>query len=190
MRIPRTVTNHDADLPASGIDAVVYPPVWRMASAALVVLAAAGFPLLLAVAMYPDRPILPVTVRRAVVPLVTALGIPPAPEFRVFFLAAFAIVLIVVPAAAAWFIQRAFAARVEFRGETLTIDRRELRVEVPGAAIARATPWIIPLPGSGFWLVLQSGRRLRYGLQMADAIRFLETLASARGLPRSEPWLV
>ncbi len=62
---------------------------------------------------------------------------------------------------------------------SLVISRRGLRLEVPCAAIARVSPWTIPLPGPGFSLWLRSGRRLRYGLQADDPTPLLSALAAA-----------
>ena len=88
-------------------------------------------------------------------------------------------VLVVLPAAAAALIERAFAADVEVHDAAVVIGRRGLRLEVPCAAIERVAPWAIPLPGPGLWLWLRSGRRLRYGLQADDPTPLLSALAAA-----------
>src|SRR5207247_2226428 len=88
------------------MDAVAYPLRWRIASAVLVTIVGASYLLLFAASAFPDRAIVPVIIKQAVVPIVMALGVPQASEFRVFFIAAFAIALIVIPATAAWLIRR------------------------------------------------------------------------------------
>jgi hypothetical protein len=143
---------------ATTTTAIAYPLAWRIIAALLTAISGAALPVLL---------------------VITVSGIhyfPPLMLMRVFS------ILVIAPASAAWLIKRAFAARVEVTGGTLVIERRELRVEIPCRAIARITAWTIPLPGSGLWLRLQSGRRFRYGLQLDDPTALLEALAEAGGL--------
>lgn len=76
-----------------------------------------------------------------------------------------------LPACAAWLLERAFAARASSDGTTLTIERRHERVEVPLAAIVSVEPWRVPLPGAGASLRLRSGTRLAFELEPAPPIR-------------------
>jgi hypothetical protein len=140
---------------ATTTSAIAYPLAWRIIAALLTAISGATLPVLL---------------------VIIVAGIhyfPPLMLMRVFA------VLVVAPAGAAWLIKHAFAAKVEVTGDTLVIERRELRVEIPCRAIARISAWTIPLPGSGLWLRLQSGRRFCYGLQLDDPTALLETLAEA-----------
>jgi apolipoprotein N-acyltransferase len=50
------------------------------------------------------------------------------------------------------------------------------RIEVPTASLAGIEPWMLPLPAPGFWLLLASGRRLRWGLAMADPAALVSAL--------------
>jgi apolipoprotein N-acyltransferase len=84
-----------------------------------------------------------------------------------------------VPAIVAWLLERACTATVLIDGGTLVLERRGARIEIPCAAIDRVTPWWVPLPSSGVWLRLKSGRRVRYGLQLHDPIGFIEAIAGA-----------
>src|SRR5258708_18127992 len=138
--------------------AVAYPLSWRISAVVLITISRGILPVLLALVLLAhDPPISPLMLMRA-----------------------FAI-LSIAPAIAAWLIERAFAVTVRIAGGELVLERRELRVEIPCIAIARIRPWAIPLPGTGLWLHLRSGRRFRYGLQIADPTALVETLAAAGG---------
>lgn len=76
-----------------------------------------------------------------------------------------------LPAIAAWLLERAFAARATSDGTTLWIERRDARVEVPLESIADTEPWRVPLPGAGAALRLRSGARLAFDLEPAPPIR-------------------
>lgn len=97
------------------------------------------------------------------------------------------------PGVAAWLLERAFAVRLLIQNGQLIVERRRQRIEIPCDAIDRVVPWTVPLPSSGVWLRLRSGRRFRYGLQVADPIALIEALAQAgaaepaRGAP--EHWI-
>ena len=84
-----------------------------------------------------------------------------------------------VPAIAAWILERACTATVLIDGGTLVLERRGERIEIPCEAIDRVTPWWVPLPSSGVWLRLKSGRRVRYGLQLHDPVGFIDAIADA-----------
>jgi hypothetical protein len=89
----------------------------------------------------------------------------------------------VAPGLAAWLLARALTARVAVGEGALFVERIDRRVEVPLAALARAVPWRIPLPGPGLTLVLHSGRRLPWGLEswaLADLLRALGFPDAAR----------
>jgi len=90
----------------------------------------------------------------------------------------------VLPAAAAWLVEQASAADVVVGDEQLVLRRRDLRLEVPRAAIARTAPWTVPLPGPGVGFVLRSGRRLGQCLEIADPLALLEALGDAEAASR------
>jgi apolipoprotein N-acyltransferase len=88
-------------------------------------------------------------------------------------------VLALLPALGAAALRHAFAATVTVGGGTLEIRRRDLRVEVPLAAIAAVEPWTVPLPAPGVALRLASGARLRWGLATPDPSPLVHALAAA-----------
>ncbi|MFI5396149.1 MAG: hypothetical protein ACHQ9S_11510 [Candidatus Binatia bacterium] len=88
------------------------------------------------------------------------------------------IVLSLIPAVAAWLIERAMAVDVEVRRTGLVVPRQDLQLEIPYDAIGGIEPWTVPLPGPGFWLRMRSGRRFRYGLQVTDPTPLLAALAN------------
>ncbi|MBI1815454.1 MAG: hypothetical protein HYR72_10780 [Deltaproteobacteria bacterium] len=101
------------------------------------------------------------------------------------FVPLFALVRIVavfagLPACAASLIQRAFSATVELHDDELALRGRDLQVDIPYAAIARVAAWKLPLPGPGLSLWMRSGRKLSYGLELANPMPLLSAL-SARG---------
>jgi len=87
--------------------------------------------------------------------------------------------LCLAPGIAAWILERAFAAMVSIEDSMLVLQDRWQRVEIRATAIDRVTPWMIPLPSSGVWVRLKSGRRFRYELQVSDPIAVIEALADA-----------
>jgi hypothetical protein len=91
-------------------------------------------------------------------------------------------VLSLIPAIAAWLIQRSLAVDVELRSAELVVLRRDLRLEIPYDAIGSVKPWAVPLPGPGVSLRMRSGRRFRYGLQVTDPTPLLAALADVGGL--------
>jgi apolipoprotein N-acyltransferase len=138
-------------------NAVAYPLTWRIIGAILMTIGRVSLPFLLVLVLVRTYPISAMMLIRS---------------FSILFIA---------PTVAAWLIERAFAVTVQITSGVLVIERHALRVEVPCRAIARITPWTIPLPGSGLWLRLQSGRRFRYGLQLADPSAVLDALADRVG---------
>jgi len=134
--------------------AIAYPLSWRIITAALIAISRGSLPVLLALVYFSSNPpIMPLMLVRALV------------------------ILSVAPGIAAWLIERAYAVVVELEGDTLFLHHPEWRVEIPYGTISRIDPWAVPLPGNGFWLRLQGGRRFRYGLQLADPTGLLDALA-------------
>ena len=84
-----------------------------------------------------------------------------------------------VPGAAAWLLDHAFAATAWFEGGTLVLDQRTRRVEVPSDAVADVVPWRVPIPPGGLWLRLKSGKRFAYGLSLDDPTAFVDELVAA-----------
>lgn len=84
-----------------------------------------------------------------------------------------------VPAVAAWAIQRAFAARARVEAGMLVLQQRHQRIELPVDRIVTAQPWRMPLPGTGVDLVLASGARFAYGVAVADIPALLRALTDA-----------
>jgi hypothetical protein len=92
------------------------------------------------------------------------------------------VVLAVLPAVAVALLRRVAAAEVEVGRAQVIVRRRHVHVEVPCEAIARIVPWDLPLPGPGLSLRMRSGRRLRYGLEVADHLPLLTALGEIAGL--------
>jgi hypothetical protein len=85
----------------------------------------------------------------------------------------------VLPAAAAWLVERAAAARVAVHDDALVLRRPDVQVEVARTEIARVVPWMLPLPGPGVSFALRSGRRLPHGLEAADPVPLLAALGES-----------
>jgi apolipoprotein N-acyltransferase len=137
-------------------DAIAYPPPARIAAAALTVVAK-GSPLLLLVLLFFFD-----------TPLQNQLRL-----IRVFT------AVCLVPTIAASLLRRAFAATAAVNEEAVIVQRRAERVEAPRGAIAAVEPWTVPLPEAGVSLRLRSGKRLRYGLAVADPVALIDALAAA-----------
>ena len=97
------------------------------------------------------------------------------------------LVFAVLPAAAAWMVERATAAEVAV-GDDVVLARPDLRLEVPRAAIDRVHPWALPVPGPGVSFALRSGRRLSHGLELADPVPLLGALGQERDLHPVAVW--
>ena len=91
--------------------------------------------------------------------------------------------LILGPEAAAWCIRRAFAATLRIEGDALVLEQRERRTEIPVKSIAAVTPWTLPIPTTGVWLMLDSGRRWSQGIAIADPATLVDALVRAGGRP-------
>lgn len=139
--------------------AVAYARWSRVVAAWLVAFSRVSLPLLLlAVVRSVDPPITPLLLLR---------------EF---------LVLVVLPAAGAWLLARAHAADVEVYERELVVRRRGGgRVEVPVDAIAAVVPWRVPIPGPGVGFRMRSGRRFRWGVQLADPGALVGALAEVAG---------
>lgn len=136
--------------------AIAYPASWRLAGALLVVVSRGSLLVLLVALMFFDTRLSnPLRLLRA---------------FTAFCL---------VPELAAWLLARAFEVRAAIENGTFILHRRGQRIEIPCEAIERVVPWVVPIPSGGMWLRLRSGRRFRYGLQVADPIALAEALADA-----------
>jgi apolipoprotein N-acyltransferase len=138
----------------------VYTRAWRAAVSLLLVVSAVNLPALLAAVVFLDDP--PVT---------------PPVVIRTF------LYFTVVPALAAWLVDRAAAGRAEIRDGTLVLTRRDLAIDVPLRSIVRLAPWRLPLPGPGLSLDLASGRRLRFAIRTDDPAALSAEIARAGGPP-------
>lgn len=139
--------------------ALAYPPWMRLLVAALAAVAGASLPLIL------------VHVVRANDPPVTPGG-----------LAWLVTVWSALPALAAALLRRASQARLEVSSSRIVIARADTSLDVPRDAIAGVEPWTIPLPTTGTWLRLASGRRLGWALAGATIDELVAGLAAA-GIP-------
>lgn len=92
--------------------------------------------------------------------------------------------LFLAPLAAAWCIARAFAATARIEGDALVLEQRERRTEIPIKHIAAVEPWALPLPSTGVWLRMESGRRWSRGLALDDPAAMIDALIHA-GAPAS-----
>jgi apolipoprotein N-acyltransferase len=86
---------------------------------------------------------------------------------------------VLIPVAAAWAIQRAFAATAKVEAGLLVLRQRTQRIEIPLGSIAVLRIWRWPLPGIGVDLELASGRRWPGGLLVADPQALLRALVAS-----------
>jgi apolipoprotein N-acyltransferase len=142
--------------PTTAADVVLLTPGWRAAAALLRVCAGAGL-LWLALRML----------------LRDGLQVNSLLQLQIFLGAT------LLPAIAAWAIQRAHAARARVEAETLVLQQRHQRIEVPLDRIVAAQVWQIPLPATGLDLQLASGARFAYGIAVADVQALLRLLTQA-----------
>jgi len=146
-----------AETSIQNADVVAYPPAWRIAAAALTVIARGSLLVTAAAILLADEP--PTN---------------PLKQMRLFG------GLFAAPELAAWCIARAFAARASVSEGSLVLTLRDRRVEVPLEAIAAVEPWSLALPrGGGLWLRLRSGRRLQRALGVADLVGLVNALVAA-----------
>ena len=92
--------------------------------------------------------------------------------------------LCLAPLAAAWCIARAFAATARIEGDALVLEQRERRTEIEVKRIAALEPWALPLPSTGVWLRMDSGRCWSRGLALDDPAALVDALIDA-GAPAS-----
>jgi hypothetical protein len=117
-----------------------------------------------------------VAVSRASLPAIVLLGFVLAVQsLEPLDLLRIMLVAVVAPGCAAWLMARAAAVDVTLDEDRIVIAGWR-RIEVPMASLAGIEPWVLPLPAPGFWLRLVSGRRLRWGLAMADPAAFVAVL--------------
>jgi len=140
-----------------GLSACAYPTIWRIVGGILVAASRLSLPLIAIGVLTSDGPV-------PLIVLVRALAI-----------------CTLLPASAAWLIERACMVDVEVGPTELVIHGRGLHVEIPCTAMVDIRPWMAPLPGAGLTLRLRSGRRFSYGLQAADPTQLLAALAD-RGI--------
>jgi len=148
------ISTHDG---TASLSARAYPAVWRIAGSILVAVSRASLPLIAIGVLTTDGPVPLIVLVRALV------------------------VCALLPAIAAWLIERACKVDVEVGAAELVLHGRGLRVEIPRTAMLDIRPWMVPLPGPGLTLCLRSGRRFSYGLQAADPTRLVAALAD-RGM--------
>lgn len=141
-------------------DAIVLSPAWRIATGLLQVFARGSLLWMGAALLFQDNP---ETNRLA----------------QMWMFAA----LVLAPEAAAWCIKRAFAATLRIEGGALVLEQRERRTEIPVQRIAAVTPWTLPMPATGAWLTLDSGRRWPHGIALADLTTFVDALIRAGARP-------
>ncbi len=153
-----TATSTAATTPALR-DAHLYSAAVRMIAALLISVSGASLPaMLVLVVLATDPPVTPPILAR--------------------WFALFA----VLPYLAARLLRRAAAATVEPGPSALAVTRRGLRLEIPYPSIERIAPWAVPLPGPGFDLVMRSGRRLRWVLEIDDPTGLLAVLSDMDGM--------
>lgn len=83
---------------------------------------------------------------------------------------------VLLPMALVALLRRVYAARLVLEGDRLRLDARTGALELPRGDVARAHPWLLPLPSPGEWWELGTGGRLPRELEGA-------TLPGAAELP-------
>lgn len=141
-------------------DAVVLAPAWRIAAGLLQAIAGGSLLWMGAALLLLDNP----ETNRLT-------------QIRMFA------ALVLAPGIAAWCIRRAFAATLRIEGDALVLEQRERRTEIPVASIAAATLWALPIPTTGVWLTLDSGRRWPQGIALTDAASLIQALVRAGARP-------
>ena len=91
--------------------------------------------------------------------------------------------LVLAPEVAAWCIRRAFAATLRIENGALVLEQRERRTEIPLSRIAAVMPWRLPIPATGVWLTLDSGRRWSQGIALRDPPALIDALVRAGARP-------
>lgn len=147
--------------------AIAYPTFWRIFAAVLTAVSRGSLLVFAALLLFLDA----------------WLNTPFRLENPLRLLRAFAYFCL-TPAMAVWALEQVFKVGIQFRGDTLVLQRRRQRIEIPCGAITRIAPWLVPLPSGGLSLHLQSGRRFQYGLQIADPVVFIDQIVDS-GAPES-----
>lgn len=143
------------------IRAVLYPVRWRIVAALLRTISCASLLTVLGLLLAPgSRPLNPLRL----IGLVAGLCL--LPELAVLLLR--------------W----TFAAILRIETNALVVEQRHRRTEIPIGAIAAIEPWLVPLPGSGLWMRLRSGRRWSDAAEMEDPLELIDGLGAAGGSPR------
>lgn len=91
-----------------------------------------------------------------------------------------------LPAAAAWCVLRAFAARLRLADQALVFSHGGQQRRLPLSAIVSIAPWRLPLPGPGLALRLAAGSHRPLGLVVEHPLAWagaLQQAATAAGLP-------
>lgn len=135
------------------VDVVAFPPAWRVAAAVLRIVARGSLLVTLGLFLFSDSP--------------------PNNPFRQMRLFGY---FFLAPELAAWFLARAFAARLRVTGGALVLEQRQQTSEVPVSAITALEPWALPAPRPGLWLRLRSGRRFSLGLATDDPAGLCDAL--------------
>lgn len=144
----------------AAFDVVVYPASWRLAAAVLKVVARGSLLVTAGLFLFSDQP-----------------PSNPLKQMRLF------LGLFAAPELAAWCIARSLAGRASLVGDTLVLEQRDRRVEVPVEAIQAVEVWKLPLPRGGVNVRLGSGKRYPEGLAVADPASLVEALVAAGGDP-------
>ena len=91
---------------------------------------------------------------------------------------AFGLVLLSgVPWLAVAFVQRRLAATFDIEKEHWVLSLRRARIEIPPGSVKSIRPFLVPLPGSGLLVTMNSGRTFRLGVDEPGAL--LASLAGA-----------
>lgn len=91
--------------------------------------------------------------------------------------------LFIVPELASWFVLAAFGARASIENGKLVLAQGARRLELAVRDIVAIKPWRIPVPAPGAALLLESGKRWRYGLAVANPTALAWALAPGSAAP-------
>lgn len=140
--------------------AVVYPALARSAAGLLIAISRLGLLAILAAILLSDGPVNPL---------------------RLIHLVAGVCLL---PGLAALAMRRFFQGYLRIDAGTLIIEQRHRRIEIPLESLVGLKPWLLPLPESGVWLRLRSGRRWSGGVAMEDPGALIDALVDGGASPR------
>jgi hypothetical protein len=74
---------------------------------------------------------------------------------------------VLLPMALVALLRRVYAAQLVLEGDRLRLAARSVALELPRGEVARAHPWLLPLPAPGEWWELGTGARLPRELEGA-----------------------